>query len=281
MKTILAAVLLVTVASASTAAACDRFNRDYVSVNVGALPFFNVGFHVHSRPVPCPEVPFGPPRPQVVYVPAPQPQVVYVPQTQVYTPPPPPPPQVVYVPVAAPQPVSVAPPPPPPAPPAPVQRVTVVNNAPQEPKRDDDPARLALKYQPGANSSLALTNALTIGAPSLAHNVGLEVRLTNWFSFRSDWERRAESSSFDLLGAKLSVPTKYVSPYISGSFSATNADREPGKFSIGLVAATGIDFKIGKHFFLEAEARYRVAPDACCREVPQLTALVGAGVAFF
>ena len=109
MKTILAAVLLVTVASASTAAACDRFNRDYVSVNVGALPFFNVGFHVHSRPVPCPEVPFGPPRPQVVYVPAPQPQVVYVPQTQVYTPPPPPPPQVVYVPVAAPQPVYVRP----------------------------------------------------------------------------------------------------------------------------------------------------------------------------
>ncbi len=265
----MAVVTAVVALAGTTARACDRYgryDREFLSVNVGALPFVNFGFHVHSHQGPCAET--------VVVAPPPMP----MPPQVVYVPAPVPPPQVVYVPT----PVPVAPPPPPltVAAPPPAQ-VTVVNNTVAPARRDEGPALLAVKYQPGANSAVTLSDSLTLGAPSLAHNLGVEVRLAEWFALRSDFERRSDTMSIDFIGAKLSLPTQVVSPYLSGSLSASTADATPGKFGVGLVAAAGLDVKIGRHFFLEAEARYRVAPDACCREVPQVTGLVGGGFAFF
>lgn len=92
---------------------------------------------------------------------------------------------------------------------------------------------------------------------------------------------RATSRSWDAAGLKLSLPIPVLSPYVSGSLSASEAYNSPGRYSLGAVAAAGVDLKIGRHFFIEGEVRYRVAPGDCCREEPQLSALIGAGVAFF
>ena len=108
------------------------------------------------------------------------------------------------------------------------------------------------------------------------------MRLTRWLSLRSDLEFRQTSRTWDMLGVKLSLfPYSPVKPYGSVSFSGTESYAKPGKFSFGFAGAAGIDVFLGKHFFLEAEVRYRMTPGNCCSDVPALTGLVGGGVAFF
>ncbi len=145
----------------------------------------------------------------------------------------------------------------------------------------EGPSHLAIKYLPGLSTSAVLNDVLAVGRPSLAHSLGLEFRFNHWFALRSDFEMRAASRSWDVVGLKFSLPVPLISPYVSASVSASEAYREPGRYQLGAVAAAGLDLKFGRHFFIEAEARYRVAPGACCREEPQVSALIGAGVAFF
>jgi hypothetical protein len=154
---------------------------------------------------------------------------------------------------------------------APVERPTVI----------EGPAHLALKYMPGLNSTVVLDSALAVGHPRFAHSVGLEFRFNRFFALRSDLEMRSASHSWDAVGLKFSIPIPVWSPYLSASVSASEAANAPGQYQLGAVASAGFDLKFGRHFFIEAEARYRVAPGECCRTQPQLTALLGAGVAFF
>ncbi len=158
--------------------------------------------------------------------------------------------------------------------------VTVMTRA-APPVVVEGPSHLAIKYLPGLSTSVVLNDVLAVGRPSLAHSLGLEFRFTHWFALRSDFEMRAASRSWDVAGLKFSLPIPVISPYVSASVSASEAYREPGRYQLGAVAAAGLDLKFGRHFFIEAEARYRVAPGACCREEPQVSALIGAGVAFF
>jgi len=229
-----------------------------VGVQLGSV-FLGFARHRHN----CP--------PPVVYVqPAPQPlpPVAYYAQQPVYAPPPPPvvysPPPMVYA-----QPVAVAP--------APV----VVQKAAAP--ADNRPGFLAVKYMPGASAGVSLLDGeLGVETPSFTHSPGLELRLTRWLSLRSDLEFRKNGRTWDMLGVKGSLfPNSPVKPYASVSFAGNENYGNPGKYSFGFAAAAGLDVFFGKHFFLEAEVRYRVTPGACCSEVPSLTGVVGGGVAFF
>jgi hypothetical protein len=150
-----------------------------------------------------------------------------------------------------------------------------------EKKDPPKPAFLGLKYLGGSAALVDWSNGMSMTGLGFAHSFGLETRFTNWFGLRSDFEMRPDSRSWDLLGAKLWIPTQTFKPYLSGSLAMTEAYALPGKMHWGFVAAAGIDIWIGKHFFIEAEARYRVSPGDCCRDEPHLTGLIGAGVAFF
>ena len=194
-------------------------------------------------------------QPQVVYVQ--QPVVAYSPPPMIYAAPP-----VVYgnAPMAA-----------------PVVQATVA------PPRDDRPGFLALKYMPGVSSNISASDqSLKFGDVGFAHSPGVELRLTRWLSLRSDLEFRQGGRTWDILGVKGSLfPSSSVKPYASVSFSGNENYQNPGKYSFGLAAAGGLDVFFGKHFFLEAEVRYRMTPGACCSEVPALTGVIGGGVAFF
>lgn len=196
--------------------------------------------------------------PPVVYAPPPAP--AYAPPVQVYTPPP-----VVY----APPPVATAPVP------------VVVQPAPRP--KDDKPNFLALKYMPGFSSNISTPDGkIDFSTPQFAHSPGVEFRLTRWLSLRSDLEFRSDSRTWDVLGVKGSLfPRSPVKPYASVSFAVSENLKNPGKFSLGFSAAAGMDIFIGKYFFLEAEARYRMTPGSCCSEVPTLAVVAGGGVAFF
>ncbi len=220
-----------------------------VGIQLGSI-FFGIAKHRH---VPCPQVVQAP---AVLYAPPP---LVYAPQPVVYAPAPRP--QVVYVPAPAPlAQARVAPPPPP-----------------------TRPGFLALKYMPGASTGLSSDHVgIQLTDPGFAHSAGLELRFTRWLSLRSDLEFRRDSRTWDMLGAKVSLfPNSGVKPYASVSLAATELLAAPGRYSLGVAGAGGIDIFFGKHFFIEAEVRYRVTPGACCSEVPSVTGLIGGGVAFF
>ena len=228
-----------------------------VGIQLGSV-FFGFSRHqqcpppvvVQAYPMqPLPPVAYYTQQPQVVY--APPPPVVYSPPPMVYG----------NAPMVA----------------APV----VVQQA--KPVRDDRPGFLAIKYLPGASSNISLTNGKPdFGNLGFAHSPGLELRLTRWLSLRSDLEFRQGGRTWDMLGVKLSLfPQSPVKPYASVSFSGNENYANPGKYSFGFAGAGGLDVFIGKTFFVEAEVRYRMTPGACCSEVPALTGLIGAGVAFF
>ncbi|MGV3623684.1 MAG: hypothetical protein ACO1OB_22890 [Archangium sp.] len=254
------AVLCVVGFAAPAAARCR-----YVAVNVAPGQTV-VGYVKHRRH--C----------DPIIAPAP---VQYVQAPQVYAPPPPP----AYAPPA----VYVAPPPPPvvySAPPVvyatPAPAPVVVQQRAVKPERPR-PGFLALKYMPGVSSTVAAPDGhIEFGQPGFTHSPGLEFRLARWFSLRSDLEFRQQGWTWDMLGAKVSLfPSSPVKPYASVSASMNENHANPGKFSFGFAAAAGLDVFFGKHFFLEAEARYRMTPGACCTEVPTLTGVIGGGVAFF
>jgi hypothetical protein len=186
------------------------------------------------------------------------------------------------------QPVAVAPqyaPPPVYVQPAPagVLPMPVYANARIEKPVDDRPSLLAVKYAPGASSPVSFESKQPeFGGIGFAHSVGIEVRLSRWFALRSDFEMRNTGRSWDMVGLKVSLPWWALKQYGSVSLSGSEALSFPGKYQLGMSAALGVDLTFGKHFFIEAEARYRVSPTSeCCREVPTLTGLIGAGVAFF
>ena len=151
------------------------------------------------------------------------------------------------------------------------------------PPPSERPGFLAIKYMPGVSTNPSLTaGAIKLDDTGFAHSPGLELRLTRWLSLRSDLEFRQGGRTWDILGVKLSLfPNSPVKPYASVSFGGSENYANPGKYAFGLAAAGGLDFFFGKHFFLEAEARYRMTPGACCSSVPALTGVVGGGVAFF
>ncbi len=238
--------------------ACRGPMRSGIGIQLGSVFF---GFSKHHQ-APCAyvvaqAVPLQPLPPVSYYT---QQPVVYVappPQQVVYSNPP-----IVY------------------AQPAPMP---VVQARPVPPPADNRPGFLAFKYMPGVSSTIAMTNGdVNFGGPTFAHSPGIELRLARWFSLRSDLEFRKEGRTWDILGVKLSLlPNSPVKPYASVSFSGNENYGNPGKYSFGFAGAAGLDVMIGKYFFLEAEARYRVTPGACCSEVPALTGLIGGGVAFF
>lgn len=268
--------VLSVVAVSAPAFACRRG----VAVQVGNV-YMSVGKYRHR---PCVEVIGAAPV-------QPLPPVAYYTQAPVVVAPPPPPvyvqpaPQVYVQP--APQ-VVVQPPPPPVvysnppmvyAQPAPAP-VVVQKAAPVE---DNRPGFLAIKYMPGVSSTVALSNGeMSFGGPGFAHSPGLELRLTRWLSLRSDLEFRKEGRTWDMLGVKLSLlPNSPLKPYASVAFSGNENYTNPGKYSFGFAGAAGLDLMLGKHFFIEAEARYRMTPGACCSDVPVVAGVIGGGVAFF
>lgn len=216
-----------------------------VGIQLGSV-FFGFSKHRNCTPVVVQAVPVQVLPPVAYYTQAPPP-VVYSPPPMIYA--------------------------------APVQVV----QAKVAPPRDDRPGFLALKYMPGASSNLTMSDqSVDFGQVGFAHSPGLELRLTRWFSLRSDLEFRRGGRTWDILGIKGSLfPHSPVKPYASVSFSGNENYANPGKYSFGFAGAGGLDVFLGKHFFLEAEVRYRMTPGACCSEVPALTGLVGGGVAFF
>ncbi|MFO0594220.1 MAG: hypothetical protein U0228_02920 [Myxococcaceae bacterium] len=213
------------------------------------------------------------------------PPVVVAPAPMVQAPPPPvvySQPPMVY---AQPAPVVVAPPPAvvysnPPIVYAQPQQV-VVQRPP--PPQNDRPGFLAVKYMPGVSTNVAAVNGdFSATTPTFAHSPGLELRLTRWLSLRSDLEFRKDGRTWDMLGAKLSLlPNSIFKPYASVSFSGNENYDNPGKYSFGFAAAAGADLFLGKYFFIEAEARYRMTPGSCCSNVPAVVGVIGGGVAFF
>lgn len=225
---------------------------------------FGFGVHHHARR----RIVVAPPpvyvQPQVIYQ---QPQVVYQQAPVVMAPPP----MVQAAPVYVAPPVVVQPPP---------RVVTRTVTAPA-PER---PALIGIKYTPGLSGIFTSSpGAVGFSGARFTHSAGLEARLSRWFALRSDVELRNDSRSFDVIGAKvwLAGADWAVKPYLSASLSGTMADSRPNALTVGVVGAGGVDVFFGKHFFLEAEVRYRALPGSCCTEVPQVTGVVGAGVAFF
>ncbi|MDP3156226.1 MAG: hypothetical protein Q8N23_26355 [Archangium sp.] len=200
--------------------------------------------------------------PPVAYYTQTPPPVVYAPPPVVYSPPPivyaAPPPQVAYA------------------------NAPIVQAKVSKPK-SDRPGILAVKYMPGVSTNPTMVDGeLDFSGTGFAHSPGLEVRLTRWLSLRSDLEFRQQGRTWDMLGVKLSLfPNSPVKPYASVSFSGNESYANPGAFSFGFAGAGGLDVFFGKHFFLEAEVRYRMTPGNCCSDVPALTGVVGGGVAFF
>ncbi len=151
------------------------------------------------------------------------------------------------------------------------------------PPKSERPGFLAVKYMPGVSSSPSMVDGeLDFSGTGFTHSPGVELRLTRWLSLRSDLEFRQQGRTWDILGVKLSLfPNSPVKPYASVSFSGNESYANRGAFSFGFAGAGGLDVFFGKHFFLEAEVRYRMTPGNCCSEVPVLTGVVGGGVAFF
>ena len=264
MRQLRAALAVVLLTTSASALACEYGHvGGGFALNLGWLPIA-LGFRVHQH-APCVEV----------AAPVVMPPPVFYAQAPVYYSPPPPPP-VVYVPT----PVAPAPAPPAPAPPPVAVAATPANW--HLPPRVERPAFLAIKYQPGLTSAVDWSDhAVALSGPSLTHSFGLEARLTKWLALRSDFEQRRGSRSWDVLGVKLSTTGDTLAPYASVSVSGSDSAAAPRRYQLGLVGALGLDFKLGRHFFIEAEARYRVAPDSCCRDVPQVTGTLGVGVALF
>jgi hypothetical protein len=165
-----------------------------------------------------------------------------------------------------------------------VQPAPVVTARPVTPVEPERPALIGIKYTPGLSGILTTgTGSVGFHGARFTHSAGLEARLSRWFALRSDVELRNDSRSFDVIGAKvwLAGADWKVKPYLSASLSGTTMDSRPNALVVGVVGAGGVDIFFGKHFFLEAEVRYRALPGSCCTEVPQVTGVAGAGVAFF
>jgi hypothetical protein len=272
MKTRIVEVVTVAavVGLSAPALACSRHSH-HASLGI-ALGNLFVGFQVAQAPCPAP------------FVVAPQP-VYVVPPPPIFVAPPPPaseyqPPPVVMTP----PPVVVAPTAPPmvaaPVVAAHSDAATSVSVS-VEKEASPRPAFLGFKYLGGAAALVDWSSSMGLLGLGFAHAVGIEARFTHWFALRSDFEMRTHSRSWDLLGAKLWVPTQTIKPYVSGSLAMSEAYAMPGKMHWGFIGAAGVDVWVGKHFFIEGEVRYRISPGDCCRDLPHFTGLIGGGVAFF
>lgn len=276
-------VAAVTMLVGSAALACHHGSHGHggneVNLRLGHLAL-DLRFGV--RPEPCQDV---------VVVAQAEPQYEAAPMVEASPPPlyvAPPDPEFCAPPVVeAPPPIYVAPPPPPRvyvAPPRPVAvAVPVVVAAPVVEVEPEGPAHLALKYSPGASSTVGFNQGFEpqISGLGFTQTAGIEFRLGRYFALRTDGELRQDGRSLDVIGGKFSLfPSSIVRPYASASLSLSDSPRLPGQIHVSVMGAGGLDINLGRHFFIEAEVRYRRVP-GCCGEESRVTALVGAGVAFF
>lgn len=295
MKQALRVVLVLSVAVAAPVLACEH-GHDHtsgVSVNIGPLQLLGVRVHTpcHDLVVPVPVL-----APAVAEAEAlPEPPVVVAQPTVIYAPPPvyvsPPARRVAYYSpppmVAGPPVVMVTPPVVIPAAPLPVASPQpIIVAAPPAPEpAPERPSIVALKYTPGASAGVnwgSSTQAGGLSGVAFSQTFGLEFRVARWLAIRGDVEFRKGGHSYDPFGLKVWVaPGAVLRPYLSASLSASDSSNNPGRLAVGIVGATGLDLMLGRHFFFEAEVRYRLIPGTCCRDVPQLTGVLGAGVAFF
>lgn len=105
--------------------------------------------------------------------------------------------------------------------------------------------------------------------------LGVEFRIFEWLALRSDFDFRQNGLSWDAAGLKLRAPW-FLSPYVSVSATIGLA----GRLSFGPVGAAGIDLHLGRHFFLEVEGAYRVAPGETLNRAGQVSVMAGLGYAF-
>ena len=107
-------------------------------------------------------------------------------------------------------------------------------------------------------------------------SAGVEVRLTDWFTLRSDVDFRKAGHTFDFLGVKVSLPRETWRPFASVSVSGDFPADKPGNSYLGATGAIGLDVVLSRNFFVTAEARARTT-----KEQPLTGAVVvGLGLAF-
>jgi hypothetical protein len=167
---------------------------------------------------------------------------------------------------------------------APVAAPFVQVVAPAPPKRRDEPARLGLKYLGGATTLAAASSnhGLLFERLGPSHTLGVEFRIARWLAMESDVEFRPNGVTWDALGLKLWMfPGGFFRPFVAVRGALNFEPHASNRMSLGVAGAAGVDLNFGKHFFLEAQASYRVLPGSCCGEVGHLTGQVGGGVAFF
>ena len=283
-------VLAVGLLSGGWALACEGHYGSHGHGGGGfAIHVGHLAFDLHfGHPQPCEEVVVVQ-QPQVIVVQAPPPQVVVMEPQAIGGGSPPasfydvddgfsPPPVVVAPAEACAPPIYVAP----------QGRAAVVVPISGEVREVQEveaapvgPARLALKYMPGMSSHLGFDQGFEVGGFGFTQTAGIELRLGRFFALRTDGELRQDGRSLDVLGLKFALlPNHRLRPYGSVSLSLSDAPNTGNRIHVGLVGAAGLDLYFGRHFFIEAEVRYRRVP-GCCADEGRLTALIGAGVAFF
>jgi hypothetical protein len=247
-------ILVALMACSSLSLAHGRHHRHGVGIYLGSV---DIGFHVHTheRVVAQPYV-YPTPAPAPVYAQAP----VYATPPPVYAP------QPVY---PMPMPMAV------PVMPIPMQAV-----AQRAPVKVESTPLLGVKYLAGISVPTSTPNGAPFKTfPGINHTIGIEIRPANWFAVRSDLELRPAGASWDIIGAKLSIPSRFFRPFASVSLTSSMATAE--KIAFGITGSAGVDLFFGKHFFIEAEARYRVLPSGCCEVPGVVSGSVGAGLALF
>jgi hypothetical protein len=128
----------------------------------------------------------------------------------------------------------------------------------------------------GGYSALSTGNTTGRDRPGFGGLIGAEYRFTSWLSLRTDVSFRPSSVSWDAAGLKLRAPW-FLAPYVSAAVSLGFGG---GRVGVGPVGAAGLDLQLGRHFLVELEFAYRVAPSEQLLRAGQLSAMAGLGWAF-
>lgn len=144
-----------------------------------------------------------------------------------------------------------------------------------------DRGLISVRYAPGISAPVSIDEkSFGVGPAAWVHSPGVEVRISRYFSIRADAEIRNGARTWQIPGIKLSaMPHARVHPWISLSVALHQVDSAPGRVSIGLMKAAGLDFTIFKYFFLSGEVRVSYVPGDCCG-LPRVSGLFGGGVQF-
>lgn len=142
-----------------------------------------------------------------------------------------------------------------------------------EPPCDEGPALIAVKVMPNYSARFFSAEGSAAG---FGLGAGVEVRLTDWFTLRSDVDFRKAGHTIDFLGVKLSLPGRTWRPFATVSVSGDFPADKPGNSYLGATGAIGLDVVLTRNFFVTAEARARTT-----KEQPLTGAVVvGLGLAF-